>query len=171
MPREWGKQHGALHLDLVALADAPYDAAEVAEAVYGNDSGVFEGGGEEGARQVRAVMLHEMKVGPVFCVYSLGAENLASLSNAKAVPNPRSKSGPTVRPEGRAKHLVGPVDLGIARDGDVIGRGSVEACSCSHDRQSGPMFDSVEPFFFEGGCQPPAAQHGRGSVAVECVQS
>jgi hypothetical protein len=36
------KQDGALDLDLVALADAPHDAAEVAETVDGDDGGVLE---------------------------------------------------------------------------------------------------------------------------------
>jgi hypothetical protein len=76
------KQDGALDLDLVAAADAPHDATEVSETVNGDDGGVLEGGCEEGAGQVGAVMLDKVEVGGIFGRYSFGAKDVRDLGDA-----------------------------------------------------------------------------------------
>ena len=50
----------AAHVDVVAAADAPHHAAEVAEPVDGDDRGFVERRGEEGAGQMRAMVLDEV---------------------------------------------------------------------------------------------------------------
>jgi len=65
-PEGVGKQDGALDPDLAALAEAPHDAAEVAEPVNGDDGGVLEGRCEEGAGEAGAVVLDEVEVGGIF---------------------------------------------------------------------------------------------------------
>ena len=89
------KQDRALDLDPIALAEAPHDAAEVAETVDRNDGGVFEGRGEERAGQVGAVMLHEMKVGGIFGVNSFGAKHISRPRDAYAIGGAVRKLAPS----------------------------------------------------------------------------
>ncbi len=103
------------------------------------------------------------------------AKHAGDLGDAHAVARAGRKSGPAVRPQGCAKHLRGQVGLGIAGDGDVIGQRSgmqfSQACARGQDRQSGPMFDAVQPFLFERGEHLPIRQQCRGGVSMECVES
>ena len=62
MPERMREGNGAAHVDVVALPDAPHHAAEIAEAVDRDDRGLLERRGEEGAGQMRAMVLDEVNL-------------------------------------------------------------------------------------------------------------
>jgi hypothetical protein len=60
-PKRVREAGGTLDVDIGALAHAPHDAAEIAEAVHRDHRGFIERRREEGARQVGAVVLYEVQ--------------------------------------------------------------------------------------------------------------
>ena len=76
--------------------------------------------------------------------------------------------------ERRHKHFPRNVREGIAGDGDVLDVvpiGSVEAGRGGQIRESGPMFDAVQPLFFDGRDEQAVVEKSRRSVAMEGVES
>lgn len=161
---------GAADVDVVAAADAPHDAAEVAEAIDGDDGGLIERRTEEGAGEVGAVMLDEMDFG--MAVGEAGGEEVGGdAGNADGVVGAGGGARPVLRAGGDAEELVGEVGTRVARDGDMVGDSAVEAGAGGEEGEAGPVFGAVEALLFEGGEEGAAAEEGGGGIAVEGVEA
>jgi len=161
---------GAAHVDVIAAADDPHDAAEVAEAIDGDDGGLIERRTEEGAGEVGAVMLDEMDFG--MAIGEAGGEEVGGdAGNADGVAGAGGGARPVLRAGGDAEELVGEVGTRVARDGDMVGDSAVEASAGGEEGEAGPVFGAVEALFFEGGEEGAVGEEGGGGVAVEGVKA
>ena len=167
------EQYGAEHVDAIAAAHAPLDAAVIAEAIHRDDRGFFERRDEEGAGQVRAMVLHLVDVGRA----STRRESCRDVPGSGGPPGRywrlcaaerRQEAGRraahnTLRPM-CAKGLREMATCAIVvpiRAVQTGGRGEIG--------ESGPVLDAVQAFFFD--CRHEVAlrkQSGR-SVAVKGV--
>src|SRR2546425_10928650 len=92
---------GTSHLYLISLPHAPHPAAEITEAVNGDDGGLLKGRREERAGQVGPVMLDEVHLARLAWHNSLCCEHLAHLRDAYAVGGTGGQVQPLLRPHHR----------------------------------------------------------------------
>src|SRR5438105_2485420 len=114
--------HAPTDVDMVSAADAPHDAAEIAEAVNRDDGGLVEGRREKRAGEMGAMMLDEMSPHAT-AVGNTGISQAASEpSHFDGVLCTRSCAPPVAGAAEHASHFRPEMHPWIARDGDVFQR-------------------------------------------------
>src|ERR1700684_1394385 len=141
------EQHGPEYVDAIATADAPLDAAVIAEAIHGDYGGFVEGGGEEGAGEVRAMVLDLVDAGALQLGQNRAGPFGAQAGHLDDVGDARHGPLPGGRTDGGIQHFSRDVGEGIAGDGyvfDLIPIRSVETGGRGKIGESGPMFNAVQ---------------------------
>jgi len=140
------EQHGAEQIDAIAAADAPLNAAVIAETIDRDYGSFFEGRGKEGAGEVRAVVLHLVDFGAL----QLGKDGAGPLGAEAGYLDDVGDAGhgslPGGRTGGRVQHFSRDVREWIAGDGhvfDVVSIRPVETGGGGEIGESRPMLDAV----------------------------
>jgi hypothetical protein len=170
-------REGHLVQDLQAgsAADGGERGQEIAEAIHGEASGLFEGRAVEGGRRVGAVVLHVVggageRPAPERAQPRGQVGHVAQVRQAvldRGQPRPAAE---------REERLVQQVRPRVPGDGDVgdareVGAGLVQDGSDGAGGEAGPVLDAVEPLLLHAGQEMAVAHQDRGRVAVEGVDA
>ena len=169
-----GEPDRAMDVEMVALADAPHEAAEIAEAVDGDEGRFFEGGREESAGEMGAMVLDVVDADLVGPGDAGRGEGIGEFGHFDAVAGAGNEARPIARANGHAGELLPEMRLGVAGNGDMGERGRVdftEAGPGGEGWEAGPVLDAVKTLLFHRGGEVAVGEEGGGSVAVEGVET
>src|SRR5215469_4886593 len=142
------ERYGSPNFDLAALSYTPHHATEIAEAVDRDDGGLVKWRREEGAGEMRTMMLDEVNLCPGG-LNSLRSKFQPHLDDAGAVRGAGCDTGPAVWPQCNSQDLVRQMSLGITRDRNVVWLLPLKAGLRRKHRKTSPVLDTIEALLFE----------------------
>jgi hypothetical protein len=122
---------GAMDIEMVAFADAPHEAAEIAETVDGDDGGFIKGGGEESAGETGAMVRNVVDADLVASGHAGRGEGVGQVGHFDAVASAGDEARPISRADGDPAQLPPGMRLRVSGNGDMGERGCVVLSTCA----------------------------------------
>jgi hypothetical protein len=98
-----------------------------------------------------------------------GGELIGEAGDLDGITDARGETGPVRRMSEDPPEFIDRVGLGIARDSDMSRWHSIATGERGQLWETGPVFCTVETFFFDGRNQNVPVQNSGGSVAVKGI--